>query len=342
MIPSGGGNPRNLFHGIVSISNLLASWKEFKRGKTKKKDVFLFEVRTEEHLFQLHAELISKAYRHSPYSDFYVCDPKRRHIHKSIVRDRIVHQAVFRKLYPIFDKNFIYDSYSSRIRKGTHLGVVRLECACRKESNNWRKPVYALKCDVRKFFDSIEHGVLRKLIRKKISDTDTLWLIEAILESFEKSKGKGLPLGNVTSQLFGNIYLNELDQYAKHVLKAKHYFRYCDDFVIVHDDREFLEDCLQKVKIFLKEKLSLDVHPDKVCIRKLKQGIDFVGYVVSPHAKILRTATKKRMLRKVAESHIKYKSGHISKETFQSIIASYMGVLSHCKGRKLRNKILRC
>lgn len=330
-----GGGSRDLFYHITNISNLLAAWKEFKKGKIKKEDVTRFEFHVEENIFALHDELVSKKYVHGPYLDFYICDPKRRHIHKSVVRDRVVHQAVFRKLYPVFEKNFIYDSYSSRLKKGTHLGIVRLEQACRRISKNWRIFAYALKCDIRKFFDSIDHNILKKIILRNIKDGDALWLLDVILGSFEKIKGRGLPLGNVTSQLFGNIYLNELDQYVKHVLKAKHYFRYCDDFLIVCTDRQFLEDYKEKIGIFLKEKLSLDLHPNKIQIRKLRQGIDFVGYITLPHARVLRTATKKRIIRKIAEAKEKFTDRKITGGTYRSITASYEGVISHCRSRKI-------
>lgn len=331
-----GGGSRNLFYHITNIANLLAAWKEFKKGKIKKKDVAGFELHLEEHIFQLHRDLTLKTYIHSPYVAFYVHDPKRRHIHKVTVRDRVVHQAVFRILYPLFEKDFIYDSYSSRVLKGTHFGVARLDRACRKASKNGRVPIYTLKCDIKKFFSSIDHSILWKYIERKILDGDVHWLICAIVNSFNRTEGRGLPLGNVTSQLFGNIYLNELDQYVKHVLRVKYYFRYCDDFLIVCIDRRFLEDCMQKIGIFLKEKLLLDLHPNKIQIKKLRQGIDFVGYVTLPHARVLRTATKKRIVRKIADAKEKFTNGKIAEETYKSIVASYEGVLSHCKSRKMR------
>ena len=286
----------------MSVANLFSAWNEFKRGKRIKKDVALFELYLEDNISQLHHELASSKYIHQPYADFYVCDPKRRHIHKASVRDRVFHQALFRVLYPIFDKYFIFDSYSSRKNKGTHRGIVRLNDSCRKVSKNWKVKTYALKCDVRKFFDSIDHVILRSLVAKHVTSPDMLQLIDTIFASFEKAKGKGLPLGNVTSQLFANIYLNELDQFVKHRLKAKHYFRYCDDFVIVHTDSKFLESATEQIRTFLREELQLELHPYKVQIRKVGQGIDFLGYVVLPHAILIRTSTKRRLLRKLDEA----------------------------------------
>lgn len=167
-----------------------------------------------------------------------------------------------------------------------------------------------------------------------------LWLIDLILSSFEKEKGKALPLGNVTSQLFANVYLNELDQFVKHVLKAKHYFRYCDDFIIVHKDQTVLEDMIPKIQEFLKEKLKLELHPNKVEIRKIKQGVDFLGYVVLPDGvSVVRTHTKHRILRKVTRADHYLKNGKISDETFESVINSYLGVVSHAREKKLEIKL---
>lgn len=298
-----------------------------------------FEFHLEDHLFLLHEELINKTYKPDPYQAFFVCDPKIRHIHKATVRDRILHQAIFRILYPIFDKHFIYDSYSSRLGKGTHRGSERLFKALRKVSRNWRWPVFALKCDVRKFFDSIDHEILFALIEKRISDPETLWLIDKVLRSFEKSSNIGLPLGNVTSQLFANIYLNELDQFVKHRLKTRYYFRYADDFIILFNDKPELVYLLRQIGVFLKEQLKLNFHPDKIQIRKLRQGIDFVGYVILPDAVILRTKTKKRIFKKLKKAKSEMLAGKISEEKFSKIKASYLGVLKHCKDKEIKRKI---
>lgn len=319
----GGGRAQSLFHDVSSIANLLLAWKEFKRGKNKKEDVKAFEFNLENNLFTLHQELINKTYKPDPYEAFFVHDPKRRHIHKASVRDRVLHQALFSILYPIFDKYFIHHSYSSRIGKGTHKGVRNLYRAIRKVSNNWKRPAYALKCDIRKFFDSIDHEILFEFIKGKVNDKDTLGLIEIILKSFEKEKCKGLPLGNVTSQLFANIYLNELDQFTKNELKVKYYFRYADDFVILDESKECLEKLKDEIEGFLSEKMKLKLHENKVFIKKVSQGIDFLGYVILPGATVLRTTTKRRMLKKVNSINL----------------PSYEGMLSHCRARKISSDL---
>ncbi len=295
-----------------------------------------FELHLEYHLFGLHKALITKNYTHDPHVEFVVHDPKRRNIHKASVRDRVLHQALFQKLYPVFDRHFIHDSYSSRENKGTHIGVARLEQACRKETQNWRLPAYALKCDIRKFFDSIDKDILKQLLFEKINDPDVRLLIEKNLNSFEKSSGKGLPLGNVTSQLFANVYMNEFDQYVKHVLRAKHYFRYCDDFVVVSKDKNWLVEILPKMTQFLKERLLLDIHPHKVHLRKISIGIDFLGYVIRPHVKTVRNSTRRRIIRKVGLARKAVLGGEISIDEYNAIVESYKGVVSHARDRKLQ------
>ena len=166
-------------------------------------------------------------------------------------------------------------------------------------------------------------------------------LVDILFKSFEKEKGKGLPLGNVTSQLFSNIYLNELDQFVKHKLKIKYYFRYCDDFVIINRDKDFLFDIMEKIKSFLHENLLLDLHPKKVEIRPLRRGIDFLGYVILPHMIVLRTRTKKRIIKKINMMRKQVEAGLISKEKFKSVLTSYLGVVSHCRARKTEGFIKR-
>ncbi|MBU2220217.1 reverse transcriptase/maturase family protein [Patescibacteria group bacterium] len=328
-----------VFEKIVSLENLFSAWREFKKGKSGKLDVQRFEFNLEDNLFGLHADLANGAWRHSHYTAFNVCDPKLRRIHKACVRDRVLHHAIFRVLYPIFDKSFIFDSYSCRLAKGTHKAVSRLEKFCRQLSRNNVRNTGVLKCDIKKFFDSIDQNILLELIRKKITDEKSLRLVSDILGSFEKNKGKGLPLGNVTSQLFANIYLNELDQFAKHTLRIKHYLRYCDDFIILSGDREYLEGLVRQINIFLSVKLKLSLHPDKIIVRKHHQGIDWLGYVILPHYRVLRTKTKRRILRKMMAKRRNLEGGFIEEKSFNQSLQSYLGVLRHCEGRKIKREI---
>ena len=166
-----------------------------------------------------------------------------------------------------------------------------------------------------------------------------MWLINKIIQSFSTSLGKGLPLGNITSQLFANIYLNELDQFIKHSLRVKYYIRYYDDFVILYKRRKYLGNLIPQINNFLKDKLKLQLHSDKIIMRKYHQGIDFLGYVSFPHYRILRTKTKRRIFRKISQKNKKLRQGEISKESFNQTIQFYLGILKHCKSYKLQQKV---
>ncbi len=297
--------------------------------------MILFEKERKNNIHRLYWELQNKIYQHSPYETFYVKDPKLREINKATVRDRVLHQAIFSKLYLIFDKFFIFDSYSSRDRKGTNIAVNRLNEFARKVSKNNTRGCFILKCDIKKFFDSIDQEILIRLVEQRVNDENILWLLRLIIKSFKK----GIPLGNVTSQIFANIYLNELDQFVKRTLRVKYYIRYCDDFVILSEDEEYLKRLVPQIDHFLRVRLSLTLHPNKVSIIKYHQGIDFLGYVNSPHHKILRVKTRKRMFKKLAVKMADYKNGIISKEEFNQTLQSYYGMLKHCNGYKIKSVI---
>jgi RNA-directed DNA polymerase len=180
----------NLYKKIISLDNLLLSWKEFRNGKRSKTDVREFELNLEDNLFELHEELTTMKYKHGNYSSFHITDPKQRHIHKAKVRDRIVHHAVHRILYPIFDEYFISGSYSCRLGKGSHRAVTKLQRMARKVSKNYTGHCYVLKCDIKKFFNSVDHQILFKILKHKINDPDLLSLIEEIIGSFGYDVGK--------------------------------------------------------------------------------------------------------------------------------------------------------
>ena len=173
-----------MFEDITSLDNIFSAWRIFRLRKRARSDVQLFERHLEDNLFALHDELKSKRYRHGFYERFHLFDPKHRIIHKAEVRDRVVHHTVYRILAPLFEQSFIFDSYSCRLDKGTHAGVDRVEQFARKVSRNYTRTCYALKCDIRKFFDSIDHRILMNIIARRISDQNTLWLLQEIIESY--------------------------------------------------------------------------------------------------------------------------------------------------------------
>lgn len=319
-----------LYSSLISPTNLFQAWEEFKKGKRGKKDVQVLERHLEDNIFDLHRRLKNKTYKHSPYKDFYVNDPKRRHIHKSNATDRVLHHLLYKYLYEIFDKKFIFDSYSCRKEKGTHKAVKRLETFSRVVSRNHTRECWALKLDIKKFFDSIDHNILKDLIHKNVKDRSVMELIDEVIDSFhsEAGKGKGIPLGNLTSQIFSNIYLNELDQFIKHKLKIKYYLRYADDFIILDANKRYLNTYLDSTKDFVQNNLKLELHPKKIIIRRLSWGIDFCGYIVLPHHTLPRTKTRRRIFMKVTKHH-----------TSHQALQSYLGYFSHAKSNKTRQNL---
>jgi len=336
---------RNLFPHIIEPTSLFLAWEKFCKCKRNRKDVARFEWELEQNIFELHRQLSTKTYSHDGYSGFYITDPKQRHIHKATVRDRVVHHAVFQTLNPIFEPTFIANSYSCRVGKGTHKGVQAVERMSRKVSQNYTRPCYALKCDVRRFFDSIDHNVLLEILKRRVKDTDVMWLLERIVRSYISEYAnlfdrKGVPIGNLTSQLFANVYMNEFDQFMKQELKVKYYARYTDDFVILHHDRAELERLLPLIARFLTERLHLSLHPRKVGITSLHQGIDFLGYVVRPHCITLRTKTKHRMFRNLDRKMLLFNKEKLNSNSLSQSVSSYLGVLSHANSQKITNDLL--
>ncbi len=328
------------------------AWEEFILGKKKKADVIEFGRKLMDNIVALHNDLANKKYRHGGYEDFFVNDPKRRHIHKALVRDRLLHHAIYRVLYPFFDKTFIPDSFSCRKNKGAHKALNRLREMFHKISKNNHLTCWVLKCDIKKFFDSINHQVLLDVLSEYILDKDVMNLLENIIESYQTTPspdvrrgtpllsrrfgrdklhegiGTGLPLGNLTSQLFANVYMNVFDQFVKHNLKAKYYIRYADDFVFLSANKEYLENLLPKIQKFLSEKLKLTLHPDKIFLQTVSSGVDFLGWKHFADHRVLRKATRRRMLRRIKESP--------TNEALQS----YWGLLKHGNSVKVREKLL--
>ena len=311
------------FEKIISIENLLLAWKEFIIGKKSRKDVQEFQLHLMDNILFLHQDLKNKVYIHGKYYAFNISDPKPRNIHKATALDRLLHHAIYRILYPYFDKKFIHDSYSCRFEKGTHKGMNRFRGYFSKVSKNNTKTCHILKCDIKKFFANIDHDVLKKILSRFNLDSGTLWLLGQVIDSFHQ----GLPLGNLTSQLLVNVYMNEFDQYMKRELKVKYYIRYADDFVILYENKEFLENLLPKINTYLNTYLNIYLHPDKVFIKTLASGVDFLGWVHFPKHRVLRTSTKRRMFKQLKENP--------REESLQS----YLGMLSHGNAHKLAREI---
>lgn len=313
---------------IIKIENLLITWDRFLRGKRRKKDVIIFQADLSTNLMNLHYSLADYSYVHGGYTAFNVSDPKPRNIHKATVRDRVLHHLLYKELYPYFEKRFIYDSYSCRENKGVHRALNRFKYFAGKVSKNYSRTCYVLKCDIKKFFASIDHKTLLEILARHIEDHNIIWLIKRVVSSFYTSRlGVGLPLGNLTSQLLVNVYMHEFDMYLKQELQAKYYIRYADDFIILSDNKEYLNSLLIKIKEFLQMKLKLSLHENKVSIKTYTSGVDFLGWIHFPHHRQLRTATKRRIIKKLRNYPKR-----------QAVI-SYYGLLGHGNTYKFKKRI---
>jgi RNA-directed DNA polymerase len=328
-----------MFERIITLDKIFFAWDEFKHGKRGRKDVMIFERNLEDNIFSLYENLSTKKYHHQPYQTFHIWDPKHRIINKAAVRDRIIHHLIFKYLEKILQPIFFYHSYSCQIGKGSHKSVANLRVALKEISQNYTFPVWSLKMDIKKFFASIDHEILLRLLEKRVYNPDVRWLLTEIINSFSTPgrPGKGVPIGNLTSQIFGNIYLNELDNYAKFDLREKYYFRYADDFIFLHQDKDYLEELREKICRFVENWLKLEVHPQKIVFRKFEQGIDFVGYVLLPHHIALRAKTKKRMFKKIGGKIKDYNKGAVGDFEFNQGLQSYLGMLKHCDGEKIKS-----
>ena len=315
---------------IVSTDNLLEAWREFLRGKRGKQDVQEFGLRLMDNILTLHRELVNFSYAHGGYTAFNISDPKPRNIHKASVRDRLLHHAIYRKLYPFFNKLFIADSFSCRLDKGTHRALNRFREFGYKVSQNNTRTVWVLKCDIKKFFANIDQEVLLSILAKHIDNQEVAGLLKEIVGSFYSIRpGIGLPLGNLISQLLVNIYMNEFDQFMKHKLKIKYYIRYADDFVVFSENKDWLLDLVLEIEEFLREKLKLELHPDKVFVKTLASGVDFLGWVHFEDHKVLRTATKRRMLMR------------LKMDSREEVLTSYLGLLKHGNTTRIKANILK-
>lgn len=307
--------------------------------------MLLFERNLGQNLSDLYDTLKQKTYYPGEYVGFYIKDPKIRLIHKATVRDRVVHHIVSQMLEPIFEPTFIAHSYSCRKDKGTHRGVLALQKMVRKVSKNNSSICWSLKCDIRKFFASVNQKILFEILSRKIKDEDFLNLLWKIIDSFHSDRTldlnnkKGIPIGNLTSQFFSNIYMNELDQFIKHELKVKYYLRYADDFIILSEDRQYLENLILSIENFLIKQLDLELHPNKIVFSKLRGGIDFLGYIIFPYHILPRTKTKRRLLRKIKAKVREFKLGRISEEKLNQTIQSYLGYLGHSRSYKFKEKL---
>ena len=296
---------KNLWQQLISFDNLENAYEKAKKGKLGNPKVLEFAQHWKFHICNLLRELRNKTYQPLPLKKFVLRDPKTRVICVSDFRDRVVHHALVNILRPIFEQRFIHDSFASRKNMGTLPALERFQKFMRRVSRNGKLVQnaknsnqvvgFALKCDIKHYFETVDQEILLQIINARIKDNNVIWLVKRILENYDSGTiGRGMPLGNWTSQFFANIYLNELDQFVKHKLKAKYYLRYVDDFVILHNSKSTLQNYEKQIQQFLKT-LSIELHPNKCKILPLGQGINFLGFRVFYHYKIVR----RRNLRKI-------------------------------------------
>lgn len=310
----------NLFQDIISIENLTAAESIARKGKLNQYGVKVFDKNAESNIAALHQSLSNKNFTTSAYSIFKIHEPKEREIYRlPYYPDRIVHHAVMLSLEDLFVKSFTADTYSCIKGRGIHATSFSL----RKALKNHDATKYYLKVDIHKFYPSVDHDILKQLLRRKIKDEDLLWLLDNIIDS-----APGIPIGNYLSQYFGNFYLNGLDHYLKEKLGVKYLFRYADDIVILSESKEHLHKILEEIKNYLAINLRLKLKPNYRIAPVAPNGIDFVGYVHFYKYVLLRKKIKQSLARKVA------------KGIAPASKASYNGFLKHCNSIHLRKKLL--
>ena len=333
------------YEKICDFENLYKAHKKARLGKRQVTECIDFEMNLGEQLASLSENLKNYTYRMQPYYSFMVHDPKDRLIHALHYRDRVVQHALCDEvLAPLIDKKLIYDNAACRLNKGTHFAIRRLTGFLQEYYRKYGADGYILKCDIRKYFNNIDHEILWEKLDRAVSDPGVMWLLEQIIDSYEASPGKGLPLGNQTSQWFALYYLDPLDRLIKEKLRIRYYSRYMDDCVLVHSDRNYLKYCLSEMQKMIGN-LGLEFN-EKTQVFPLKNGVDYLGYhfYLTESGKVirkLRRSTKVKYKRKLKQMKALYTDNRMDFEKIHQVVASYHGHMSHGHTWKLENKALR-
>jgi retron-type reverse transcriptase len=338
------------FSQITSFRNLLLAFRKARSGKPKKPNIARFEAKIEQELFQLQRELHTGIYQPGEYRAFRIFEPKVRLISAAPFRDRVVHHAVCNIVEPIFEPAFITDTFANRRNKGTHRGIYRCKVFLRKNR-------FVLKTDIRKYFPSIDLDILKNLIARKIHCPQTLGLINKIIDNSNQQefvpdyfpgdnlftlleRRRGLPMGNLTSQFFANIYLSPLDHYVKEVLRLG-YVRYVDDFVIFADDKKTLTQARQRIEKFLAENLRLRLHPDKTHISPCEKGITFLGQRVFRTHQKLKNENVRRFRKRLRQRLRDFRAGRLHPDKLEQQLNAWLGHAKQADTFRLRKAILR-
>ena len=339
----------NLWEHIVAYENLLTAYRKARRGKRRRRVVEQFEFRRELELVILQQELSDNTYQPGGYDTFMLYDTKARMISAAPFRDRVVHHALCNVIEPIFEQTFIHDSYASRAGRGTHAAIRRYQQFAREY--NW-----VLKCDVRQFFPSIDHQILKQRVARKIKDPRVLALVATIIDHSNaqasvpgffpgddlftaNERRRGLPIGNQTSQFFGNVFLDALDHFVKEVLGCPAYIRYVDDFVLLGNDKGELADMRDAIEQFLIS-LRLWLHPKKRVISRTQDGVRFLGFRVWPNRIWFCGNSIRRVRRRVRQMQEEFARGISSLEQIRQRINAWNGHAAMVTGTRYRSRLL--
>ena len=317
----------NLYELVCSEDNLVLAWEKARKGKTNTYGVRLFEKKLENNMRQLHDELVAETYQTSEYSVFTIYDPKEREIYRLPFRDRVVHHAIMNIMEPIWTSIFIEHTYSCIKGRGIH-AVLK---AIKRDLNDTENTKYCLKLDIKKFYPSIDHEVLKSIVRRKIKDNRLLNLMDGIIDS-----APGVPIGNYLSQYFANLYLSYFDHWMKENKQVKYYYRYADDIVVLASNKPYLSGLFSEIGQYLKSELKLQIKPNYQVFPIDLRGIDFVGYKFYHTHILMRKTIKKRLCRKAAKLNKK----DIDARSYKMQISPWLGWASHCNSRHLLKKIL--
>ncbi len=320
----------SIFEKITAENNIYQAYKRALRGKNKyTRGAIIFSADETQNLQRLRKDLLAGTYKFDGYTRFKVYEPKERIIDAPGFKDKVVQLAVNNILKHVYFPSFIYDSYASIDRKGTHECVDRIQHFMRKAKWQWGTGVYIIKIDVKKFFYSIDRKILKSLLPKKIKCTRTLKLLNHIIDSADAIDPRGLPLGNTLSQLFANVYLNEVDHYCKRRLSLKYYVRYMDDMIIFVRNKNVAREVKEKICHYLNRTLDLVANKNKTKIFPMSQGINAVGFKIHPTHRLLRNGSKKRIKRKAKKMRSLIEKGCMTVEKAEQILNSWLGHAKH-------------
>ncbi|MDH6355448.1 RNA-directed DNA polymerase [Dysgonomonas sp. PH5-45] len=318
----------NLYDSICEMDNIYLAYNKARMGKSKSHGVIIFEKNLDENLAKTQKELSDGAYRISPYEVFKIYEPKERIIYRLPFYDRVVQHAIMNIIEPIWVSLFISQTYSCIKNRGIH-GVLKHIKRDLKEKEDTK---YCLKMDIKKFYPSINHEIMKKIIRKKIKDKKLLGLLDHIIDS-----APGLPIGNYLSQFLSNLYMTYFDHWLKEEQKVKYYYRYADDIVILAENKSYLHALFIQIEEYLSGRLKLEIKKDYQVFPVKKRGIDFVGYVFRHTHILMRKSIKQNFCRKVA----KLNKRNISAEEYKQSICSWLGWAKHCNSRNLLKTIIK-